>query len=69
MSLSGSCTLDCNVALLTEGVGRNCMRVLSSSTSMVALLTEGVGRNAAPAAALDTPAVALLTEGVGRNNN
>ena len=57
------------VALLAEGVGRNCPWCCRPLTdAAVALLAEGVGRNGYGAAqrAIDR-AVALLAEGVGRN--
>ena len=57
------------VALLAEGVGRNCIREMPKlSTSPVALLAEGVGRNDQLMQVCEACGiVALLAEGVGRN--
>ena len=56
------------VALLAEGVDRNCSRLrLLSIHSGVALLAEGVDRNLLwPTSIFNCP-VALLAEGVDRN--
>ena len=56
------------VALLAEGVGRNCAPVAIRLKASVALLAEGVGRNKLPAGSPRGVGVALLAEGVGRNN-
>ena len=58
-----------HVALLAEGVDRNCTAASLMMVSAVALLAEGVDRNSAPLW-LSTAAltVALLAEGVDRNS-
>ena len=56
------------VALLAEGVGRNCTsKANNRKPGAVALLAEGVGRNTHAHCIITYAAVALLAEGVGRN--
>ena len=57
------------VALLAEGVGRNCPMRFSQCSQSVALLAEGVGRNRDENLQQPVVQVALLAEGVGRNQN
>ena len=57
------------VALLTEGVDRNCIYTgYLGGEAQVALLTEGVDRNSPGLQTYCTFRVALLTEGVDRNS-
>ena len=57
------------VALLAEGVDRNCFPSSrpSSAFLMVALLAEGVDRNSTQILSPQLKTVALLAEGVDRN--
>ena len=55
------------VALLAEGVDRNCTSCSALTGSCVALLAEGVDRNTAAVDDNTVTYVALLAEGVDRN--
>ena len=57
------------VALLAEGVDRNCERLTDGGDDEVALLAEGVDRNFADPAIRAAYLVALLAEGVDRNRS
>ena len=58
------------VALLAEGVDRNCLMIASTRRStVVALLAEGVDRNPPQLRSAAQPLVALLAEGVDRNSS
>ena len=60
--------LEKQVALLAEGVDRNCQAVPYDLYDDVALLAEGVDRNhPPPLGSADAGIVALLAEGVDRN--
>ena len=56
------------VALLAEGVDRNCQLSSTYSERFVALLAEGVDRNFSVSVVFSDRMVALLAEGVDRNN-
>ena len=56
------------VALLAEGVDRNCLAQLHCSLCHVALLAEGVDRNTFSLLPRSHEEVALLAEGVDRNS-
>ncbi len=55
------------VALLAEGVDRNCLTPMVGVRLWVALLAEGVDRNIIQTPFAISAAVALLAEGVDRN--
>ena len=63
----GSSSVRLYVALLAEGVDRNCTSCSALTGSCVALLAEGVDRNTAAVDDNTVTYVALLAEGVDRN--
>ena len=67
MTMTGESGVNVDVALLAEGVDRNCMLCSRRLLLDVALLAEGVDRNSGRPLMHCTSYVALLAEGVDRN--
>ena len=68
MSMALNTTFSVAVALLAEGVDRNCCMMMPRNSSAVALLAEGVDRNCRRFVHNAAKSVvALLAEGVDRN--